>query len=717
MSPRLLGVALLGACSLPDPTFRASPDGAAGDDDGRVDPLQHVLAIEVSTPAVDLDEGATVDFTVWLSQAPGAPLEVDLASAAPDLGLSTQKLFFDASNFGLPQTVTISAATDDDTETEVDEITLAGAGVETVKVGATIHDTDKLTLVVDQTDAMTVTEGTSTEVHVHLASRPPGDVEVTAMLAGGPITIDPPAHVFHSDDYASDVTFTLSAAIDADAADQSQLLTFGIAGGDQRLITVLADDRDTLAISASPTSITHLREGDSVTLNITLTRQPTAPVTVKVETTTGKVQLGSGAVTFLTTGNDYMVAHPVTITAPIDTNTSPETDAIKLSVVAGAADVTPVSISVQIDDRDTQAIQTTVTNSLTVVERASAPFGVTLKFAPTGTFTVNLASADPSIVTVASSTGANFLTFTAANYNDPAAHQVVVSGANDNNLITNSTSITLTSGTLQTSVAVDVTDADQQAFVLTPATPLSIPEGGKGQFTLALKFQPTAAVHIVLSSTSAALPVFPAAVDFSTTNWQTAVPIEVRTMVDSNNVGETGTISVTSAPIPSASLAATMIDATQINSYGWPDQLATTYSILQGQIFAFPVTVPTSSLDSFGVLVPTAAGEFRMALYQNVSGRPGLKVAGAEFGPRPLSNGTTITDISDVQIPAGTYWIAIRVGATTGIGAGDASQIGMQCLRNTDIVNLITDWPADFGPSSCNPAGALFNLWITTYHQ
>ena len=66
-------VVSLAACSIPKSDFRATPDGGAGTGDG---PPPTVLSIVASATAVDVDEGATKDFTVALSQAPSGNLTV-----------------------------------------------------------------------------------------------------------------------------------------------------------------------------------------------------------------------------------------------------------------------------------------------------------------------------------------------------------------------------------------------------------------------------------------------------------------------------------------------------------------------------------------------------------------------------------------------------------------------------------------------------------------
>jgi hypothetical protein len=712
-----LGALALGlaACSIPETAFQATPDAGPGSGSGMTDSV----AIVVSTQAIEMTEGGSADFKVRLNHAPGAPLEIDLSTASRKLGLSSQKLFFDAANFAVDQTVMVTGVVDDDTATELAEIKLTGTGVTDLLVGATVHDPDKVTIVADITDGATVNEGKSKDVHVHLSHRPTGDVSVSATMSSGPITVSPPSQVFHADaSFGTDVTFTLSAPVDQNVADESQTITLAIAGGDQRIIRVTDVDKDSLSILASPQSISHLAEGDSVTLDITLSLQPASDVTVQVTRSTGKATVSAPSVTFRAAGTDYMTSHPITITAPQDDNTTPENDTITLTMM-NHPEVTAISIPVQIDDDDVQAIQTTVVNSLSVTEGMTRAFGVTLKFAPTTPVTVNLSSANTAAATVASSTGANFLTFTATDYNDPNMHQVVVSGTQDNNLVTNSTTVKLISGTLETDVAIDALDDDTQAFVLSQTMPLTIPEGTPRTFTVALAFQPTAAVHVTLTSTnSTAVPVSPPTLDFSTTDWQTAQTVTLSPPTDTNNMSEPATISVTATGIPTATLMVTVMDTTQINSYGWPAPPAFggSFAMQQGQVIAYKVTVLGSTLDTMSVNVPTASADFRMALYTDNGNTPGALVSAAQFLRRTLVNGANTVDIADVALSAGSYWIALRVSGPTGLSAGNASQLGVRCTRTFNINSLDDAWPVNFGTADCVNTN-LFNFWITTYHQ
>jgi hypothetical protein len=719
MGPFVAALAGLGlaACSIPETTFHATPDAGSGSGSNMTD----VLAIVVSSQALEMPEGGTADLKIRLNHAPGAPLEIDLSTASQKIGLSMQKLFFDANNFTQDQIVTISGVVDDDTATELAEIKLSGAGVGDVMVGATVHDPDKVTIVADITDGATVNEGKSKDVHVHLSHRPAGDVVVSATLASGPMTVSPASQVFHADDsFSTDATFTLSAPVDQNVADENQNITFAISGGDQRIIKVTDVDKDSLSILASPQSISHLLEGDSVTLDVTLSLQPASDVTVLVTRSTGKAQISSTSLAFKAAGNDYMTSHPITITAPQDDNTTPENDTLVLTVM-NHPEVTAINIPVQIDDDDVQGIQTTVVNSLTVTEGMTKSFGVTLKFAPPAgaPITVNLSTMDATIATAATPTGANFLTFTATDYNDPTLHQVVVAGTQDNNLANNSTVVKLISGTLETDVNVDVLDDDTQAFVLSQTTPLTIPEGTTKMFTVALAFQPAAAVHVTLTSTAGtAVPVSPATLDFSTSNWQTPQTVTLSPPTDINNVSESATISVIATGIPTATLMVTVMDSTQINDYGWPAPPAFggSFAMQQGQVIAYKVTVPSSTLDTMSVYVPTASADFRMALYTDNGNTPGALVSAAQFLRRSLINGANTVDIADVPLSAGSYWIALRISGPTGLSAGGATQLGVRCTRQFNINSLDDAWPVNFGTADCVNTN-LFNFWITTYHQ
>ena len=67
-----------------------------------------------------------------------------------------------------------------------------------------------------------------------------------------------------------------------------------------------------------------------------------------------------------------------------------------------------------------------------------------------------------------------------------------------------------------------------------------------------------------------------------------------------------------------------------------------------------------ATLQSLSVYVKTAAGKARMAVYSDVSGRPGTKLAEtAEF--TPVVNWNSVNVTTPIKLIAGNYWISIQL--------------------------------------------------------
>jgi hypothetical protein len=692
-------------CSIPDTKFGPTPDSGGNDGHGAQ------LAIVPSVTALDVDEGSTAPFTVALSQAPSAPLTVQVSTeATTKLGLSVPELQFTPDNFAQPQSVTASGLADADTVTESAAITLAASGVDPVIVQTTVHDLDQVTIVTDSGTALMIDEGGSATVHVHLSAQPTGDVSVSAILGAGPVTVSPAMRVFTAANYDADQTFTFSAPVDANTVSESQGLTLRADNVADKLVSITDVDHDVQAISVNPTSATVTEQGSAIVLNVSLTQQPAANVTVTVTTTTGQAAISTNQLTF--TPANYATNQPVQITAPDDVDTVDGSDTIKLHANVGG--VTDRSIAVTIKDNDVQAILEDAPQPLGCAENGTCTFNATLKFKPAANVVVNVTSLANGVATATPGT----LTFTPTDYDQP--HQVTVHGTDDNNLATNATSIRLFEATIgMTDVGVSVSDDDQQKIVLSRST-LTVPEGMSGSFDVSLQFDPGATVTVSLADTNAtALPIDKSSLTFTSANFATPQRVTVSPPVDSNNVSETATITASgaAAPLPQTVMC-TATDATTIVQYGFPNPFTGTASLAKGSVIAYQIVVDASTtLDSFGVFVPAGSGDFRMALYADAGGVPGALVA--EMPVRqaitPSMGGTQIGNIQDVAITVGKYWVTIRVGQTTAVGQSP-SITGAQCFRNLTIPSLDDPWPTTFGGASCQ-TDLLMNLWITTYHQ
>jgi hypothetical protein len=256
------------------------------------------------------------------------------------------------------------------------------------------------------------------------------------------------------------------------------------------------------------------------------------------------------------------------------------------------------------------------------------------------------------------------------------------------------------------------------AQIVADQTAVTIDEGKTGGFTVTLAAAPTNQVIVDVSSTdTSALPVSPAMLTFDATNYSVPQMVTLSPPVDTNNVGESATIALTSVGLATTSVGATVHDLTQINTYGWPTAFTDTTDIDPGTVIGYQVSLTTTSnLESFGTYIPAAAGDFRMALYDDSNNTPNNLIASMPLR-QTLVNGANIATLATPpNVENGLYWLIIRVSATTAIGEASSSQTGLQCERNLNIASLDDPWPSPFGASTCG-AAQLMNLSMTTYYQ
>jgi hypothetical protein len=691
------------ACAVPDSQFEATPDGNLGGPGGSV------MAIVPSATSLTLDEGGEAMLTVTLSQPPAAPLRVTITTPSAKLALGQPELTFTAENYATPQQLAVTALADADTAAETAELTLSAPDVARVTVTASVRDDDTLQILtnIGAGGVITINETGAATVRVRLSAQPSADVRVEALVAAGPVSSNgPSSRIFTAGNYDVDQTFTFAAADDANIVTEDVALTLRAAGVPDKVATLRAVDDDVLNIVVAPSALEVTEQGSAGVLNVSLTQQPPADVTVQITTTTGQATVDLSQVTF--TPQNYATARRVEVTAPGDLDIADGSDTLRFT----ATGLTERTAAITIRDNDIQQILTDAANPHLVAENGTAAFNVTLRYRPTTDVVVSVTSLASGVATVTP----GVLRFTSTNYNQ--AHPVTVRGSDDNNLAPSTTSIRLAEASLATvDVPVSVSDDDTQRFVLS-ATTLSVPEGTTRTFDVSLAYDPgTSVTCTVVSSNPASLPVSPATLSFTSASYATPVRLTVAPPVDANNVSETATITMSGCGAPTAAaVAATAADGTVLLQYGWPTPFPASVSIPNGMVIAYKVSIAaTSKLDSFGVFVPAASGDFRMALYAN-NGAPTTLVAQMP-ARRPLSNGSNTADITpDPVIPAGDYWLVLRVGQSTAVGSSAAGVTGTQCLRNVELPNLDDPWPSSFGASSCT-TDRLLNLWINNYSQ
>ncbi|MEQ4715701.1 glycoside hydrolase family 6 protein [Nonomuraea sp. B19D2] len=197
-----------------------------------------------------------------------------------------------------------------------------------------------------------------------------------------------------------------------------------------------------------------VNEGGTATFTARLSSAPSANVTVTTTRTSGDTDLSvssGGSLTF--TPSNWNTAQTVTLAAAQDSDTTAGTAAFNV----GGTGVTPATVNATEVDDDAVVEQSLVVTpaSVTVPEGATAGYTVRLATAPTSNVTVtSTAGSGDTNITV---TNGASLVFTPANWNTPQT--VTLSAAEDSDSAGGSRTITISAPGL-TSRTVTATEAD-----------------------------------------------------------------------------------------------------------------------------------------------------------------------------------------------------------------------------------------------------------------
>ena len=249
------------------------------------------VGVSSSTQTLTVPEGEANSYTLVLGSRPTGDVTVGVTlPAGTDLSLDKTSLTFTADNWDVAQTVTVTAAEDDDGVTDAGvrlthTVSGGGYGSTTVPdVEVSITKNDSAGLVLSETD-LTVTEGYSAESSytVKLATRPSGSVSVTISGHDGTdLTLDKTTLTFTMDHWATAQTVTVEAGEDADGANDTATLTHTASGGDYAGITadlpVTVTDDDTAVTVQFGADAYTVSEGNTATITVTLSADPQSTV-------------------------------------------------------------------------------------------------------------------------------------------------------------------------------------------------------------------------------------------------------------------------------------------------------------------------------------------------------------------------------------------------------------------------------------------------------
>ena len=373
--------------------------------------------VSIDPTALTVVEGQSNAYTVVLTSQPSADVTVTVSGHdGTDLSLSGQtltndELTFTPDNWNQPQTVTVSAAQDEDAAADP-AVTLSHAVSGAVEYAAvSAEDIPSVTVTIDEDDAagvsidpktLTVPEGGDSSYTVVLDTQPTAEVAVTINGHDGTdVSVDKTSLTFASENWGTAQTVTVNAAQDADAApDEAVTLSHTVSGADEYQtvnsgsVTVTITDDDMAGVSIDPTELT-VTEGDATgAYTVVLDTQPTADVTITITGHAGTdVTLSKDSLTF--TADNWETPQTVTVSAAQDDDAAADAAVTLSHTVNGTGEYAPVtaaSVTVTIVDEDTSTLS--VSAARAAEDAGYVVFEVDISAANDQEVTVNYATSD-----------------------------------------------------------------------------------------------------------------------------------------------------------------------------------------------------------------------------------------------------------------------------------------------------------------------------------
>ena len=383
-------------------------------------------ALTFSKDSLTVDEGGSNTYTVALAAPPTENVTVAVTvSGSSDVTVSSASLTFTSTTWNTAQTVTVTAAQDDDAgdDTATVNHTASGGGYNSVtgSVPVTVEDGDTPALEFEPTEVV-VNEGTgSSNYTVALATQPSATVTVTVGgTASTDLTVDTDSNTtgnqntltFTTTDWSTAQTVMVSAAEDADTVDDRVTLSHNVTGGDYGSVTgnleVRVDDDDSPGLVFEPTALT-VDEDGSDTYTVALATQPAGNVTVTVGGTTNSdvtvdTDTGTAGTQNKLTFSNSTWNTPQTVTVNAASDDDATDDSVTLTHATTGYDSVSDNLRVTVDDDDQSLTYSAAPTTLTVGIRITALTATATGFDSTPSYAVTPGSL-PAGLTISASTG------------------------------------------------------------------------------------------------------------------------------------------------------------------------------------------------------------------------------------------------------------------------------------------------------------------------
>ena len=449
--------------------------------------------IIATPPVLRIKEGGTVPFDVTLSAAPSQDVTVELHGYKKSI-LETPppdplRLTFTPANYGMPQTITLSAGHDLNVSDEFTRLALLASGAEYNNVRTL------LPVSIDDDDfwELTIKEGGTKVLHTKLTNAPSSNttVKITG-YTGTDLNIDLPTWTFTAQNYRTSWTKTFTADEDPDIWDDEVILIWEELGRGykyDRNIRFTIEDNDDGRIIASPSGVP-VTEGSTATFEVSLSHAPSQKVTVTVSGHTGTDLAGTSPDPLILSfmPDNYDEPQPITITADEDPDIMNDTVMLILTGSDAEYDGLTTNVVVTIEDKDAGTI-IAAPSDVKIMEGGTATFDVSLSVRPSTNVAVAVSGHEGTDLAGTPPSPLN-LTFRPDNYDTPQS--VTLTAGEDQDIYDRFEWLYLDASNaeyddVQTLVGVLIDDDD--------AGQITINEGSSVEaFVLALPDEPTSSV-------------------------------------------------------------------------------------------------------------------------------------------------------------------------------------------------------------------------------
>jgi len=334
---------------------------------------------------------------------------------------------------------------------------------------------------------------------------------------------------------------------------------------------------------------------DDLTRTVITTHLPPGAYTVTLATGWNLDRVNADGTTTAVDAT-LLSANPLAFTIASGTHTP-----VVLKFQAGADQVPmgdgDADISIDVTDPVPQAL-VVGPPSLTVLEGATGTFTVHLAAAPSSPVTVAVVTSTPSAIAVSPVS----LTFTTANF--AIDQTVTVVGVQDADAVDASADVTLTTAGSMVPPAivhVAVTDDDVLSLVVTPGA-LTVQEGSSTSLSVQLSAQPIAPITIsIVSANGSVATTAPASLTFDPVSWNVAQIVTVTGVHDPNLLDDSTQLILSASGLAPVTVPVIVkdIDAQAI--------VASTTNLTMGDVSSVTITAKLAFAPSANVVVTASS--------------------------------------------------------------------------------------------------------------